>query len=93
MIKTLSDLEIFEGRVTSTPEELLQYMVNGFTDDVIYYNKVSMETAKRYRSEMIKELSKGVIPNSLYMNLSLYKIGVIVPRKESTSNRVTRRKA
>lgn len=93
MTKTFSDLEFDGGRVTSTPTQLLEYMVHGFVDDVMHYQATDENTARGYRDRMIQELKKGVIPSSLYTNLSFYKLGVIIPWKESTSNRVTRRKA
>ena len=84
MTKTLSDLEFFEGRLLSTPTQVLEYMVHGFVDDVMYYQATDENTARRYRDEMIQEIKKkGDIPSGLYTNLCLYDQGVIIPWKES----------
>ena len=76
MIETFSDLRFNEGRLVSTAEEIIQYVVNGFLDDCIYYQGCSEERAKAYRSELIKDLKKGVIPSGLHMNFSMWRLGI-----------------
>ena len=76
MVKNFIDLKFVGSTLTSTAEELLQYMVYGFTDDFEYYEGLSQKYANAYRDKMIQELKQGEIPSDLRIKLTIWKMGI-----------------
>lgn len=89
MINGIDDLKFDEGKIVSTTDELLQYMVNGFTEDVMHYRGVGEDRAIEYRNSVIKDLKCGKIPSGLHFNLSLFRLGMKAKAKDvNTHERV-----